>query len=282
MIKQLETYLFMSSIVVRRTTLLFIIIVLGIIDLSTGYEYSFAVFYLIPVSIAAWYDHKYVVIITVILSGLTWLYADYSAGHEYTNSIIPFWNACVRLGFFSVVAILLRRIKMNLNEMTLMAMKDPLTLLNNTRAFNLAYQALKKRHSKTEQTFAVGLIDLDGFKTVNDICGHSKGDDVLVEFAQVLKSTTRHSDVVARMGGDEFIVILQDIDLNAIEDYEKRLRKSFLLSGLKQQFGIDFSMGIRTYDELPENIDEATHQADLLMYQSKVHGKSQTTIDAKP
>lgn len=171
---------------------------------------------------------------------------------------------------------------MNLNEMTLMAMKDPLTLLNNTRAFNLAYQALKKRHGKTEQTFAVGLIDLDGFKTVNDTYGHSKGDDVLVEFAQVLKSTTRHSDVVARMGGDEFIVILQDIDLNAIEDYEKRLRKSFLLSGLKQQFGIDFSMGIRTYDELPENIDEATHQADLLMYQSKVHGKSQTTIDAKP
>lgn len=55
-----------------------------------------------------------------------------------------------------------------------------------------------------------------------------------------------------------------------------------MLSGLKQQFGIDFSMGIRTYNELPENIDEATHQADILMYQSKLHGKSQTTIYARP
>ena len=144
MIKQLETYLLMSSMVVRRISLLFIIIILGAIDLATGYEYSFAVFYLIPVSIAAWYDNKHIAMIAVILSGITWLYADYSAGHQYTNSIIPFWNACVRLGFFSVVAFLLLRIKNNLNEMTLMAMKDSLTSLNNTRAFNLEYQALKK------------------------------------------------------------------------------------------------------------------------------------------
>ena len=280
MIKQLETYLLMSSMVVRRISLLFIIIILGAIDLATGYEYSFAVFYLIPVSIAAWYDNRHIAMITVILSGITWLYADYSAGHQYTNSIIPFWNACVRLGFFSVVAFLLLRIKNNLNEMTLMAMKDSLTSLNNTRAFNLEYQALKKRYCKKEQTLAVAIIDLDGFKAVNDTYGHSKGDDVLVEFAHVLKAATRHSDVVARMGGDEFVVILQDTDLKGIEDYAKRLRNSFLFSGLKQKFGIDFSMGIRIYNELPDNVDDATHQADLLMYQSKAQGKSQTTIHA--
>lgn len=280
MIKKLEIYLLMSSMVVRRISLLFIIIILGAIDLATGYEYSFAVFYLIPVSIAAWYDNKHIAMIAVILSGITWLYADYSAGHQYTNSIIPFWNACVRLGFFSVVAFLLLRIKNNLNEMTLMAMKDSLTSLNNTRAFNLEYQALKKRYCKKEHTLAVAIIDLDGFKAVNDTYGHSKGDDVLVEFAHVLQAATRHSDVVARMGGDEFVVILQDTDLKGIEDYANRLRNSFLFSGLKQKFGIDFSMGIRIYNELPDNVDDATHQADLLMYQSKAQGKSQTTIHA--
>lgn len=99
MIKQLEAFLFINSVVIRRLTLLLIILTWGIIDLATGYEYSFAVFYLIPVSIAAWYDNKYIVIATVILSALTWLYADYGAGHHYSNPVIPFWNACVRLVF---------------------------------------------------------------------------------------------------------------------------------------------------------------------------------------
>lgn len=273
--------LFSSNTVLRRVFLLLIIAVWGVIDLATGYEYSFAVFYLVPVSIAAWYDNKNMAIFTIILSALTWLYADYGAGHHYSNSIIPYWNACARLGFFSVVAFLLFKIKRSLTEMTLMAMKDSLTSLNNTRAFNLEYQTLKKRHSKKDQTLAVGIIDLDGFKSVNDTYGHSKGDDVLVEFAHVLKETTRMTDVVARMGGDEFVVILQDTNSQGIEDYAKRLRNKFLLSGLKQQYGVDFSMGIRVYAELPDNLDDATHQADQLMYQSKARGKSQTTIFAQ-
>lgn len=280
LITQFENIL-SNNVFLRRIILLLIIAVWGMIDLATGYEYSFSVFYLIPVSIAAWYDNKYITMLTIILSALTWLYADYSAGHHYSNSIIPYWNACARLGFFSVVAFLLFKIKRSLSEMTLMAMKDSLTLLNNTRAFNIEYQMLKRRHSKKDQTLAVGIIDLDGFKSVNDTYGHSKGDDVLVEFAHVLKETTCMNDVVARMGGDEFVVILQDTNSQGIEDYAKRLRNKFLLSGLKQQYGVDFSMGIQVYAELPDNLDEATHQADQLMYQSKARGKSQTTIFAQ-
>ena len=165
--------------------------------------------------------------------------------------------------------------------MTLMAMRDSLTSLNNTRAFNVEYQTLKKRQPKKDQTLAIGIIDLDVFKSVNDTYGHSKGDDVLVEFAQVLKESVRMNDVVARMGGDEFVVILQDTNSQGIEEYAKRLRNQFLLSGLKQRYGVDFSMGIRIYTELPENLDEATRQADQLMYQSKARGKSQTTILAQ-
>lgn len=265
----------------RRVLLFVMIAVWGVIDLATGYEYSFAVFYLIPVSIAAWYDNKYMTTVTIVLSALTWLYADYEAGHHYSSSIIPFWNTCARLGFFSIFASLLFKIKKNLAEMTLMAMRDSLTSLNNTRAFNVEYQTLKRRQPKKDQTLAVGLIDLDGFKSVNDTYGHSKGDDVLVEFAQVLKESVRMNDVVARMGGDEFVVILQDTNSQGIEEYAKRLRNQFLLSGLKQRYGIDFSMGIRIYTELPENLDEATRQADQLMYQSKARGKSQTTILAQ-
>ena len=84
LITQFEKVLLKNALF-RRVFLLMMIAVLGMIDLATGYEYSFAVFYLVPVSIAAWYDNKYMASFTIILSALTWLYADYGAGHHYSQ-----------------------------------------------------------------------------------------------------------------------------------------------------------------------------------------------------
>ena len=72
------------------------------------------------------------------------------------------------------------------------------------------------------QTGSACMIDLDGFKAVNDQLGHSAGDDVLVKFAQVLKQSSRSSDILARMGGDEFVVILLDTDQAGAEEYSVR------------------------------------------------------------
>ena len=89
------------------------------------------------------------------------------------------------------------------------------------------------------------MIDLDGFKAVHDQLGHSAGDTVLVKFAQVLKQSSRSSDILARMGGDEFVVVLLDTDHAGAEQYSRKLREIFFNSGLKQQYGINFSMRIR-------------------------------------
>jgi diguanylate cyclase (GGDEF)-like protein len=277
MMTQLERFL-SGSAFTRRITIVLIIILLGWIDLATGYEYSFAVFYLIPISIAAWFDNPKITVLTILAAGGTWLYADFGSGHQYTHAITPIWNALVRLTFFSVVAYLLFKVRGALIEMTKMAMKDSLTALNNSRAFQLQYQDLHKKSHKSSQPLAIGLIDLDGFKKVNDTHGHSKGDDVLVEFAKVLKSATRSSDIIARMGGDEFVVVLKNTDPKGAQDYANRLRSVFEASGLKARFDVDFSMGISIFNQLPENLDEATHKADLLMYQAKELGKAQTAI----
>lgn len=73
-------------------------------------------------------------------------------------------------------------------------------------------------------------------------------------------------------------MILQNTNTQGAEDYSQRLRTVFNQSGLKQRYGVDFSMGISLFEALPENLDEATHQADQLMYKSKMSGKSRTTI----
>jgi len=246
--------LFAHNPAIRRLLIILITIVLGIIDLVTGYEYSFSVFYLLPVSIAAWYDHAKVTVVTILLSAITWLFADINAGHLYSNPIIPFWNTIVRLGLFSIVAFL---------------------LIND-----IEYRILRKLNFPKQSLFAIGIIDLDGFKAVNDTHGHHRGDEVLLQFSQVLKKSCRSSDIVARLGGDEFAIILLDIDETQAYLCDHHLRTLFAESGLNQKYGVDFSMGLAILSELPENLEDATKTADQLMYQSKSLGKSQTTIQS--
>ncbi|ENX02565.1 MAG: GGDEF domain-containing protein [Acinetobacter sp.] len=272
--------LFAHNPAIRRLLIILITTVLGIIDLVTGYEYSFSVFYLLPVSIAAWYDHAKVTVVTILISAITWLFADINAGHLYSNPIIPFWNTIVRLGLFSIVAFLLINVRRNWQEMKNLAMKDQLTSLDNSRALDIEYRILRKLNFRKQSLFAVGIIDLDGFKAVNDTHGHHRGDEVLLQFSQVLKKSCRSSDIVARLGGDEFAIILLDIDETQAYLCDHHLRTSFAESGLNQKYGVDFSMGLAILSELPENLEDATKTADQLMYQSKSLGKSQTTIQS--
>jgi diguanylate cyclase (GGDEF)-like protein len=272
--------LFAHNPMIRRLLILLITAVLGMIDLATGYEYSFSVFYLLPVSIAAWYDQYKITVLTIMLSGMTWLIADIHAGHHYSNTFIPLWNAFVRLGFFSIVAFLLIHVRKNWQEMKKLAMKDQLTSLDNSRALDIEYRILRKLNFRKQTCFAVGIIDLDGFKAVNDTHGHHGGDEVLLQFSQVLKKACRSSDIVARLGGDEFAIILLDIDETQAYLCDHHLRTLFAESGLNQKYGVDFSMGLAILSELPENLEDATKTADQLMYQSKSLGKSQTTIQS--
>ena len=272
--------LFAHNPMIRRLLILLITAVLGMIDLATGYEYSFSVFYLLPVSIAAWYDQFKITVLTIMLSGMTWLIADIHAGHHYSNTFIPLWNAFVRLGFFSIVAFLLINVRKNWQEMKNLAMKDQLTSLDNSRALDIEYRILRKLNFRKQSLFAVGIIDLDGFKAVNDTHGHHRGDEVLLQFSQILKKSCRSSDIVARLGGDEFAIILLDIDETQAYLCDDHLRTLFAESGLNQKYGVDFSMGLAILSELPENLEDATKTADQLMYQSKSLGKSQTTIQS--
>ncbi len=272
--------LFAHNPMIRRLLILLITAVLGMIDLATGYEYSFSVFYLLPVSIAAWYDQYKITVLTIMLSGMTWLIADIHAGHPYSNTFIPFWNAFVRLGFFSIVAFLLIHVRKDWQEMKNLAMKDQLTSLDNSRALDIEYRILRKLNFRKQSLFAVGIIDLDGFKAVNDTHGHHRGDEVLLQFSQILKKSCRSSDIVARLGGDEFAIILLDIDETQAYLCDDHLRTLFAESGLNQKYGVDFSMGLAILSELPENLEDATKTADQLMYQSKSLGKSQTTIQS--
>ncbi|MCS7201365.1 MAG: diguanylate cyclase [Dictyoglomus sp.] len=122
---------------------------------------------------------------------------------------------------------------------------------------------------KTKEDFALVFIDLDNFKSINDLLGHSKGDEVLKEVAQWLKKNLREEDKLARYGGDEFCIILLDVNEDKAEEIVKRLYIKFLSENFITGIMIGFSYGISFFPKDGENLDKLLEKADERMYKMK-------------
>ncbi len=250
------------------------IVFFAFIDNFTGYELSFSIFYLIPISIAAWYTGRIPGILITMVSAMAWLIVDHTSGHQYAYWAVPFWNAAVRLGFFLLVTILLSELKDVLHREEMLSNQDGLTGILNARAFkesagNLMNLALRHNHR-----MVLGYIDLDGFKSVNDTLGHTEGDRVLKHIAALLEENVRKVDLVARLGGDEFAVFLPETDASGAEILFPKLREKVLESAKNENWPISMSIGVIVMHQAPTNIDEAIKHADNLMYQVKKSGKN--------
>ena len=157
-----------------------------------------------------------------------------------------------------------------------MATRDDLTLLVNRRHMNelLAYE--KQRHDRKGHTLCLALLDLDWFKQVNDTHGHATGDQVLRAFAQHALSAVRNTDVLARWGGEEFLLLLPDTELHAASHVLGRMQAK--ISALRLAAGVatlqvTFSAGL-TAARPGEPIVDAIVRADRAMYTAKAAGRN--------
>ncbi len=158
-----------------------------------------------------------------------------------------------------------------------LADNDALTGLANRKLFSkhLEYSlALAKRHNTQ---IAVLFIDLDHFKGVNDTYGHEAGDELLKAVARLLLKQTRKSDMVARMGGDEFVILMDDMKssqdcLQVATKLNEQLSKPMTLMG--NQVFVTPSIGIATYPECGRTATELLQAADIAMYQAKFDGRN--------
>ncbi|MEO5697674.1 MAG: GGDEF domain-containing protein, partial [Burkholderiaceae bacterium] len=157
---------------------------------------------------------------------------------------------------------------------------DQLTQIANRRGLMMAFEIERARMERSGEPLAIGLLDIDNFKRLNDELGHSAGDEALKSLAAVVSKTLRPTDRIARYGGEEFVVLLPATGAEEGQQILTRLQRS-LTGGLfmhkdKNVF-VTFSAGVTLYS-LAERIEEALERADQALYEAKRTGKNRTCI----
>ena len=268
-LKKLENY--------NKSTIIafgfFQVAILGVIDYLTGYEVSFSFFYLIPVAMLAWYADKRAAYIAGFVSAIVWQFVNLGAGERFSSEMIPVWNSLTRLGFFFVVAFLLIKQKNSLESEKTLARTDYLTGAANPRAFYEIAQMEINRSRRYKRSFTIVYVDADNFKQVNDTLGHQIGDELLIKTVEIIKKNLRETDVVARMGGDEFAIMLPETNAEQAEIVIGKILRKLEEAMNRENWAVTFSIGVLTCAELPKTIDEVIKIADNFMYDVKKNGK---------
>lgn len=158
---------------------------------------------------------------------------------------------------------------------------DSLTGLYNRRYFEECLKKEVMRAERQKQPLSIIGLDLDYLKKINDEFGHAYGDLAIKTVADILKSNARSIDIAARMGGEEFNILLPGIDSKGAMIAAERIRKTIEAQELDVIGHITTSVGVGTFLEHSDNIEEVLELTDQAMYQSKRNGRNQVTI-AKP
>ena len=163
------------------------------------------------------------------------------------------------------------------NELSQLAMLDTLTKLPNRRALQQNLEAGTRRCLRTNTSMAIAFIDLDNFKPVNDSFGHQVGDELLINVANRLNAAVRNCNVVTRIGGDEFVALIEDIKTNAdivqvLERIVHSINEPFFIN--EHQLFISVSVGVAVFPK-DGDIDQLISCADAAMYRAKSDGKNQ-------
>jgi len=153
---------------------------------------------------------------------------------------------------------------------------DPLTSLLNRRGLEQEMVFEKNRMDRSGNPFSLVLCDIDFFKKINDTYGHDAGDYILSEFAQIIESHSRKQDIVCRWGGEEFLLLLPETDLQGASALAEKIRAQIeksIFTYNNQEISITLSSGVACMAK-DQTIDDCIKNADLRLYLAKSRGRN--------
>lgn len=250
-----------------------LLVLLGWIDLITG-DYSLIVFYLIPVSFVAWFVSRKSGVLFCFLALITRFIADEAASSFSLQSArLHYWNIFIEFLFLLIMSLLFSALRSNLDYEKTRAGTDPLTgALNRRSFFGLAEYEIY-RSQRYNRPFTLAYFDLDNFKDVNDRFGHHIGDELLIAVVKTMIRNIRSTDILARFGGDEFVLLLPETGSESALIFLTKIHDHLQHIMISKNWPVTFSVGAVTYLKAPATVDEAVSRADMLMYEVKRSGK---------
>jgi diguanylate cyclase (GGDEF)-like protein len=254
----------------------FLVACIGFVDVLTGYEIGLGFFYAAPVVLVTWhYGCWFGVVLSIATIVGMFVVDNFVTRHIPfpSNDFIPYWNTAIRLSYFILIVWILDKLRSALNRERMYARRDFLTGIANSLAFDERMRAELDRARRYGHPVSVAYMDCDDFKQVNDRFGHNAGDRLLRTVAEEMQKHLRTADVLARMGGDEFAVILPETGAEQAAAVMRKLQDRMARTAGEQ--AVSFSIGLVTLVTPPDTVDEAIQMADHLMYEVKSSGKGQ-------
>jgi diguanylate cyclase len=172
-----------------------------------------------------------------------------------------------------------RELEHELTQVSALVQKDPLTQALNRRGLEEAFRIETARATRYESPLVLAMLDVDDFKKLNDSLGHVAGDRALVHLAQVMRATLRPTDLLARLGGEEFAVLFPATELDEAAQATERLQKELVRSNFAfegQRAAVSFSAGVASWRRA-EVLEELIRRADAALYAAKRAGKNRVS-----
>jgi diguanylate cyclase (GGDEF)-like protein len=234
-----------------------------------------------------------IVFLTVVGLSILWeFYLEDKLGgilvhtHE-VESIQERWEYVYSISAFTLIALIIpifygRRLIMQQQdlhaEISRVASEDCLTNLYNRRKINTLIHDEIERSDRYKKGFSIILIDIDYFKRVNDKFGHLAGDHLLRMFSDILRDTIRHTDTAGRWGGEEFVVLCPETNIDgalALADKIRQRINSYIFNDFGKQTA---SLGVACYVE-NDTVDSIIHRADIALYDAKNNGRNRVAVN---
>lgn len=248
------------------------IIVIGVIDYYSGAQVSMMLLYAVPILVVSWYCGRMSGMLVAALAASCWLSVNvHQKMHDLSGPALS-WNAATRLGIFLLIAYsvsIQAQLKNSLLREKRKSRTDQLTGLLNNWAFRERVEEELDRARRYNRPLTLAFIDLDNFKQVNDTFGHARGDKLLKEIGKVLLDAERKTDIVGRIGGDEFAVCFPETNGDQARKAVAKLVATLDIMTSQSGWQVTTSIGVVTCLNICETFDSLLGKADRLMYQGQ-------------
>ena len=214
-----------------------------------------------------------------ILATAVWIATMYLGHRQYSRGYIWGINFFTQGTAFLVVSLLVADLHKALNREQKLSRVDNLTGLSNSRSFHEKASAVLSLCHRNEKPVTLAYVDMDNFKHANDTHGHLYGDGLLKILAAVFHENLRTSDLSARMGGDEFVVLLPETRADDAGVVLEKIRRNVEEHPDFNACGVTVSIGAISYSHSPSEIGPMIKSADDVMYKVKKTGRNRIFVD---